>query len=173
METSSQPFFCFTRTLQAFESTSARPQAVLCIALCGTEKNYKVKTSGLVHMMTVCCQNVGWFELQHVLEKLLGFVVQIVGRRARNFCLEFLKNCLFVVCQTVPYALKPEIPSWLSIVLLPEQCHSSWDVPMGCKGAPLWNSSYKGLHTPTVKLLQELDSHWVLFCFHFLRALAN
>lgn len=37
------------------------------------EKNYKVKTSGLVHMMNMYYQNVGWFELQHVLEKLLGF----------------------------------------------------------------------------------------------------
>lgn len=116
-------------------------------------------------MMTMFYQNVGWFELQHVLEKLLGFVVQIVGQRARNFCLEFLKNCLFVVCQTVPCALKPEIPSWLSIVLLPEQSHSSWEVPMGCKGVPLWSSSYKGLHTPTVKLLQRLGSHRVLFSF--------
>lgn len=145
--------------------------SVLCIAVCGTEKNYKVKTSGLVHMMTMCYQNVGWFELLHVLEKLLGFVLQTVGQRARNICLEFLKNCLFVVHQTVPCPLKPEIPSWLNIVLLPEQGHSSCGVPMGCKGAPLWNKSYKGLHKPMVSLLQRLALTG--FCFHFLRALEN
>lgn len=44
------------------------------------EKNYKVKTSGLVHMMNTYYQNVGWFELQHVLEKLLGFFCSSVSR---------------------------------------------------------------------------------------------
>lgn len=134
------------------------------------EGNYKVKTSGLVHMTTMCYQNVGWFELQHVLEKLLGFAVQTVGQRERNICLEFLENCLFVV-QTVPCPLKPEIPSWLNIVLVPGQCHSSWDVPMGCKEVLLWNHSYKSLHTPCVLLHQRLGLTG--FCFHFLRALAN
>lgn len=48
------------------------------------EKKYKVETSGLIHMMNMYCQNVGWFEFQHVLEKLLGFCSKEYNR-ARNF----------------------------------------------------------------------------------------
>lgn len=48
------------------------------------EKKYKVETSGLIHMMNMYCQNVGWFEFQHVLEKLLGFCSEEYNR-ARNF----------------------------------------------------------------------------------------
>jgi len=74
-------------------------------------KNYKFKTSGLVPMMNMYYQNVGWFELQRVLEKLLVFVVQTVGQRARNTALDLLKNCAFLVCSTIACPLRTEIPS--------------------------------------------------------------
>lgn len=60
------------------------------------ETNYKVKSSGLVPMMNVYYETVGWFELQHILEKLLGFFCSSVSRAESKKLLSGLLEELFI-----------------------------------------------------------------------------
>lgn len=75
------------------------------------ETNYKVKTSGLVPMMNVYYETVGWFELQHILEKLLGVFCSSVSRAESKKLLSGLFEDLFIFSMAnVACPLETEIP---------------------------------------------------------------